>query len=127
MLNQEDENSVYCRSTKRLPVQINESIIGKISNHLEIQRITVEEFWLSDKNFARPEEIIDFCKQRGLTLDDHDTTILKGELFPRNETISLEAFVKTVPYWGSQSRELLRDFHMKRSDKLILSYESKSK
>lgn len=85
-----------------MPLQVNESILAKISNHLEIQRISIEEFWLSEKNFAKPEDIIDFCRQRGLILDEHDSIILKGELFPRNETITLAAFVKFIPYWSNQ-------------------------
>lgn len=59
-------------------------------------------------------------------MDEHDSIILKGELFPRNETITLAAFVRFIPYWSNQ-KEVLRDFHMKRSDKLITAYENKSK
>jgi len=44
----------------------------KISNFLEMKKITIQDFWITNRNYASPQDIITFCSSCGLKIGIHD-------------------------------------------------------
>lgn len=71
----------------------------KISNFLEMKNVSIREFWLTNRNYASPQDIISFCSSCGLKIGIHDEINMKAEIFKDREIISIYDFCELIPFW----------------------------
>jgi hypothetical protein len=57
---------------------ITSSPMTKISNFLEMKNISIHDFWLTNRNYASPQDIISFCSSCGLKIGIHDEINMKA-------------------------------------------------
>jgi hypothetical protein len=54
-----------------------------------MKNISIQEFWLTNRNYASPQDIISFSLSCGLKIGIHDEINMKAELFNDREIISI--------------------------------------
>ena len=104
-----------------------DSTLMRISNFLEMKRLSIADFWQSEHNCASAQSIMGFCAANGLHLTSHDLINLKGELFHQQEMVYLEEFAQMIPYWQQQGSEAISAFLRQRSDLLLERLQNKPK
>jgi hypothetical protein len=90
-----------------------------------MKNISIHDFWLTNRNYASPQDIISFCSSCGLKISIHDEINMKAEIFNDREIISIYEFCENVPFWKEKGKEMVSDFLKKRSELLIEQLQSK--
>ena len=62
-----------------------------------MKKISISQFWKSNRNYASLQDIEKFCDYSGLKLGVYDQINLKNCIFTKREVISIYEFCELIP------------------------------
>jgi hypothetical protein len=88
---------------------------GKISQFIDLHKLSLEHFWKSDKHYFGYDDIDEMCNNIGLRLDEEDEVDLKQTLFHTDLVISIHEFKNHIRAWSNYSTAKINEFLQKKT------------